>query len=178
MEDIMPAFVVKGAVERSIPESGDFTSREVAEKALAWLQERAPDDLIVWQQDLALDQLREMASHILQKRRSEARVVMRGEAFASTLKAVRAGENPLRAVYVVSDDNTRRAVADMTADDLLFVSRGYMKQSNRLKLEGYFFKELAKRVPDGQTVKDVLDSEEFGRLYRSINPTDMEDENG
>lgn len=176
MEDILPAFVVKGAVERYIPDGGDFTSREIAEKALAWLQEHAPTDLLAWQDELAISQLREMASHILSARRREARVVMRQEAFASTLTLVRGGENPLKTVYVVNDSNTRRAVGDMTAQDLLFVAQSYMKRANQARLEGFFFKELAKRVPDGQTVKDVLDSEEYGRLYRSI--TAQEEGNG
>lgn len=176
MEDIRPAIIVKNAVEQAIPEHGDFTSREVAEKALAWLEEHAPEHLSEWQHDLALGQLREVASHTLAKRRAEARQLMRREQFDTTVKAVFAGENPLKAVYVIDDTNTRRAVADMTAADLLFVASSYTKQANRMTLEAAFFKEVAKRIPAGSTVKDVLDSEEYGRLYRSI--TQEETSNG
>lgn len=176
MEDIKPRIIVRNAVIAAIPDHGDFTSREAGEKALAWLEEHEPEALEEWQRELALSQLREVASHILADRRAVARQVMRAEAVQKHAADLRAGENPLKQVYVVSMDNTRRAVGDMTADDLMFVAKSYTDQANRLGLEAAFFKQLAKRVGPGQTVKDVLDPEEFSRLYRSI--IKEEDSNG
>jgi hypothetical protein len=168
MDDIRPAIIVKNAVEQAIPEHGDFTSREVAEKALAWLEEHAPEHLSEWQHDLALGQLREVASHTLAKRRAEARQLMRAEKFDNFVAAVRAGENPLSQMYVIDDSNTRRQVGDMTNADLSYVATSYGSQAARLSMEAMFFKQLAKQVPTGKTVKDVISDEEFTRLYQSI----------
>lgn len=93
---------------------------------------------------------------------------MRGERVHNMVAAITAGEDPLSSVYVVDETYTRRAVGDMTADDLLFVAASYTKQARKLTLEAAFFKELAKIVPPGETVRTVLDNEKFAQLYRSI----------
>jgi hypothetical protein len=93
--------------------------------------------------------------------------------FAAAARAAEAG-NPqplkqgfLQAVYVIDNDNNRKALKDMKAEDLDFVAASYEDRAKTQMFEAAFFRALAKKVGYGK-VEDNFDNMTLSELHSQI----------
>lgn len=88
--------------------------------------------------------------------RSYARHNGKASVFADAVRAAEAGDDkPLRlgflqAVYVINGDNDRKALKDMTAEDVLFVAASYDNRAQSALLEAAFLRAVAKKIGKGR----------------------------
>lgn len=73
----------------------------------------------------------------------------------------------LQAVYVINAENDRKALGDMTAEDVLYVSAGYDRRARSAKLEAEFLRQLAAKIGNGR-VRDMFDNVELADLRNKI----------
>lgn len=101
--------------------------------------------------------------------RSYARHNGPASVFADAVKSAEEGDyKPLKvgflqAVYVINPDNDRKALKDMTAQDVLFVASSYDNRAKSALLEAAFFRAVAKKVGKGR-VADSFNNVQLAEL--------------
>lgn len=70
----------------------------------------------------------------------------------------------LQAVYVVDSENTRKALRDMTADDVMFVASRYDDRAKSAQLDAAFLRAVAKRIGKQRLVGDVYNNTQLDDL--------------
>lgn len=149
------------------PYSPPIVAGEIVEKLRAndpellmgWLDEQA--DHFVWQA-------------INDRDRSRRAVTVhraKGKAFGAAAEAHKAGDSTtlrrfLDAPYTV-EDGTRRPLADLNRDDLLFVANGYQARANENALKASFMTALAKKVGKG-VVADHFTEDQLSSMFESL----------
>jgi hypothetical protein len=100
--------------------------------------------------------------------RSHARMTAKRRAFRDAAESGDAAalSGFLHAEYQVAD-GTYRPLADLTADDLLFVEQGYADEIASRKFEKAFIAALRKRVGT-ETVGDVFTEEQITAIRRNL----------
>lgn len=159
------------AIEQAIPD-GDYTAPLVAADLVDRLRAEDPDLLSGWLELKAAVFLADAVARRSNSRRQAARVAAPRRAFAEAARSFSADGDatvlrPFAAEYVVDEDNTRRTVARMTAEDCRFVAGRYDETARQAKLEASFHRAVAKKV-GVQTVGDVFTEEQYVAMYRSV----------
>lgn len=101
--------------------------------------------------------------------RSYARHNGPASVFADAVKAAEEGDyKPLRvgflqAIYVINIDNDRKALKDMTAEDVLFVAKSYDHRAKSALLEAAFFRAVARKIGTGR-VADSFNNVQLAEL--------------
>lgn len=70
-------------------------------------------------------------------------------------------------LLVVAEGNVRKRLAEMTAQDCLFVAEGYEQRSKSAELEALFWRAVAKKA-GRRLVGDVFTEESLASMRRSI----------
>lgn len=159
------------AIEEAIPD-GDYTAPLVAADLVDRLRAEDPDLLIGWLELKAAVFLADAVARRSNSRRQAARVSAPRKAFAEAARSFGSSGDaavlrPFAAEYVVDEDNTRRSVARMTAEDCRFVAGRYDETARQAKLEASFHRAVAKKVGSA-TVGDVFTEEQYVAMYRSV----------
>lgn len=161
------------AVLEGFTPEGDFVASEVTDQAFTWLEANDPQLLAEWTREVARQTMRAYYRHHILSERSRWARSARSRAFRTAAEATEeTGDfTPLAAFsfsYVVNEEALRRRVAEMTADDHRFVATKYEQSADRILMLAAFHREIAKRIPEGETTADVMDEETYSKIYASI----------
>lgn len=105
--------------------------------------------------------------------RSYARHNGPASVFADAARTAEEGDDkPLRlgflqAVYVINSDNDRKALKDMTAEDVLFVAASYDNRAKSALLEAAFLRAVAKKIGKGR-VADSFNNVQLAELRARV----------
>lgn len=163
---------MNAAIEDAIPEGVDYTAPLVAADLVEKLRATDPDLLIGWLELKAAVFLADAVARRSNSRRSAARSAAPRKAFAEAARSFAdSGDvavlSPFAAEYVVDEENTRRTVARMTAEDCRFVAGRYDETARQAKLEASFHRAVAKKL-GLRVVGDVFTEEQYLTMYRSV----------
>lgn len=159
------------AIENAIPD-GDYTAPLVAADLVDRLRAEDPDLLTGWLELKAAVFLADAVARRSNSKRQLARVGAPRRAFAEAARSFGSDGDavvlrPFAAEYVVDEENTRRAVAQMTGADHLFVAARYEDTEKRAKLEKSFHRAVAKKVGNKLTT-EVFSEDQYLTMYRSV----------
>lgn len=159
------------AVEDAIPE-GDYVASVVAADLVDRLRAEDPDLLAGWLHLKAPVILANVVARRSNSRRQAARIGAPRRAFAEAARSFASDGDvrvlsPFAAEYVVDEENTRRTVAHMTADDCRFVAARYEESARISKLEAAFHRAVAKKI-GARSVGEVFTEEQYLEMYRSV----------
>ncbi|MGW5636693.1 hypothetical protein [Streptomyces sp. NPDC003832] len=158
------------AVEAAIP-AGDYVASVVAADLVERLRSEDPELLAGWLDLKAAVILADVVARRSNSRRQATRIGAPRKAFAEAARSFGDGDitalRPFAAEYVVDEGNTRRSVANMTADDCRFVASKYEDAARISKLEAAFHRAVAKKI-GGQLVGEVFTEGQYLEMYRSV----------
>lgn len=162
---------MNAAIEEAIPD-GDYVAPLVAADLVDRLRVEDPDLLTGWLDVKASVFLADAVARRSNSRRQAARVAAPRKAFAEAARSFAdTGEaavlRPFAAEYVVDEENTRRAVARMTAEDCRFVAGRYDETARQAKLEASFHRAVAKKI-GARVVGEVFTEEQYVAMYQSV----------
>ncbi len=151
--------------------SGPYVSRVVAAQIVEKLSVTDPDLLNGWLHAQAEQLVWQAINDRDRSLRAHARTATGRAAFAVASAAHDCGDSSslrgfLEAPYVV-EDGTRRRLADLRADDLLFVAAGYEAAARKNAMHAVFMRALAKKVGAGR-VADHFTNDSLADLWRSL----------
>lgn len=150
---------------------GPYVARVAAEHVVEKLRATDPDLLGGWLDQQAEHFVSQMILDRDRSMRSAARVSARPRAFAADAEAAEAGDRTRLAKWLtvpfVVADGSRKRLADMAKDDLLFASDGYAARAQENKLTAAFLKAIARKVGAG-TVKDHYSDEQLSVMWSSL----------
>jgi len=138
----------------------------VAARIVTKLRATDPDLLAGWLDLGAAGWLCEAIGHIDRSARSRARAVAGRSAFAEGA-AVGDVTGFLTIRYVIDDEQTRKPLAHLGRDELLYVAKSYDAAAKTSQMEAAFFRALAKQVGTG-TVADHFTEQQITDMRRSI----------
>jgi hypothetical protein len=145
--------------------TGDFIAGVEAERFIAELQAREPEELARWLHDRGVEIIRIHLARGERSQRAKAFSMASRRAFAT---AAAAGEVELFSLpFVINPEQVRRPLADMTGADCSFVSEGYKTSGNHSLAVAAFFRELANKT-GRRKVRTVMSEVECARLLESF----------
>lgn len=144
--------------------TGDFTMAEVADQFVAEMRAEDPATLEAWMDAHARRILTQMLSHSERGVRASAiRSGLRSKWVAPT----KAELTLMRITFTIDAANTRRPLADMRAEDLLFAGAAYAATADQSARMATFMRALAKKV-GSRTVSEVFTEERLAEMLRSF----------
>jgi hypothetical protein len=155
-----------------VPE-GEYVAQLVAQNIVNVLLEEDKDLLIGWLTLKAPAILTDVIVRRSNGRRHTLKIHRQRDEFSQAAEKYEKDRDPahLRPFtfeYVVSSDNLRRKVGQMTAGDCLFVADMYDDLARNAKMRSAFHRAVARRLAPGQTVEDAFTEEAYLRMYHSI----------
>lgn len=161
-------------VDARKPTAGDYVLAVHAAKLVNEMWEVDPDLLYGWLGLNAIHFVTQVLGDQERSDRGRSNLDAPRSAFAGAAKRFKDGDKealkPFDFRFVVSGNNVRRRLGDMTKADHLFVADEHEKRSNAARFEEAFHRAIAKRIPDGKTTEDVLSEEEYLRFRDSFHP--------
>lgn len=151
---------------------GPYESPVAAQRIVAKLRATDPDLLNGWLDSQAEHFVWQAINDRDRSVRSRVRTQARRTAFANAAEAFQSGGGKqaltsfLRMPFVV-EDGTRKALADMTADDLNFAADEYERAEHEAAMNRAFLRALSKKVGD-DTVSDHFTEEALARMWSSL----------
>lgn len=152
----------------------DYIAAVEAERFLSWMRKTHPAELEEWMTSRAVQFITVEFSRQERQDRAIALRQASRRAFATAAEMFTAtGDSDavtlFAAPFVVSVDERRRPLADMTAEDCRFAGRRYVLHGRRYLAIGAFFAALSKKVGT-KTVAAVMSEAECERLFASFCP--------
>lgn len=159
------------AVEDAIPE-GDYVASVVAAELVEHLREQDPELLSGYLHLKAAVILADVVARRSNSKRQAARSGAPRRAFAEAASSFATDGDvkvlsPFAVEYVVDESNTRRAVANMTADDCRFVAAKYEDAARISKLEAAFHRAVGKKI-GSKVIGEVFTEGQYLEMYRSV----------
>jgi hypothetical protein len=165
----MSAERVEGLLDEAA-EDAEFIPAVSAAKLAAGLREQDPASLSEWLDMHAEEFLTEALQRRIKGSRASALRRAKARAFGEAASAAASGDTEALAhfsvLYVVSADNTRRRVGDMTGGDHRFVSASYGASGRHDLMLEAFHLAVAKKVGRRRTA-DAMTEEQYDALLRS-----------
>ena len=151
----------------------EYVPAVVAAELVDYLTEHDPDLLDGWLREMATALLTDVIGVKARAARARSQRHASASAFAEAAARFDAtgDAEPLsvfRVTCVVSEDNLRRAIGDMTRDDHLYVAESYASSAATAAMEAAFHKAIAKRLTGGKRTSDVMDEATYLRIRESI----------
>lgn len=146
---------------------GDFTLRELVEKALMFLRENDPAVLSQFADLMMFSTLHEFYRKKLRQRRRRLRRLALEEDFADAVADGAWTRSTFSEVIRIDSKDTMRRVSDMTGADHQFVADGYQASGQRDLLMAAFHRRVARLVGTKKTA-DVMSEEEYLRLLQTV----------
>lgn len=150
-----------------------YNAAEVADEIVQHLLHEDRELLYGWLEGHAAQTIRTAIAQRDASTRAYARTHAPKAAFAEAANAAKGGDpQPLRlgflqAVYVCAADNTRKALKDMTAADVLYVADSYEGRAKQALLEAAFLRAVAKKIGAGR-VADVFNNQQLAELRTKL----------
>ena len=154
--------------------SKGYNAGLIAGQIFERLLEEDRELLYGWLEAHAVNTIRTAITQVDAATRAHARANGPASVFADAAKEAEKGNlNPLKqgflqAVYVINVDNDRKALKDMSADDVLFVAASYDDRARSAKFEAAFFREVAKKIGSGRRVADSFNNVQLAELRNRI----------
>lgn len=155
------------------PEAGPYHSSKKAKEIVAYLRLSDPSLLEGWLQEQAPHLVREMINARDRSRRAYLRATdyQRASVFAKAVQQYEQGDAGALnrwsdTVYVISDGNRKR-LAEMTAEELQYVSSSYESREKSNRMMKAFLRAVAGQIGDGR-VEDYLNEEQLRAMWASI----------
>lgn len=155
---------------------GSYNATVIAHEIVNDLLAGDRELLYGWLQGHAVDSIRRTVAEADAFTRSYARRPRNAplSLFAEAVKSAEGGDSePLRrgflqAVFVVDDADTRMALRDMRANDVLYVADMYDARGQAALMEAAFLKAVAKKVGRNRRVSDVFNNVQLDELRETI----------
>lgn len=151
---------------------GAFTVAHEAEKFLAYMRERHPDELDAWLDERVTIFVAEEMRFVLRSERQRQRQRAGARAFAEA--AAELGEHPtagqldaFKVTYCVNARNEWKPAGEMNAADCNYVAGLYETRGNRALMLGAFHRAVAARLGE-RTVEEVFTRDEYTQLLDSF----------
>lgn len=150
---------------------GPYVSRVVAADVVGKLLANDPDLLDGWLHANAENFVWQMINDRDRSLRSHARQTSGRREFAADAKDHAEGNSAplvrwLTVPFAVAD-GSRKRLAEMTADDLLFAADGYEARARENKMTAAFLKAIARKVKKGK-VSDHFADEQLVAMWESL----------
>lgn len=161
-------------------QGGDYAAPLVANRIITKLRVHDNELLVGWLDLHAAQILTEAIGTRSRSHRSHVRAVASRSKFAVAAKAyTEHGDTQqlaqfMNTEYVVAD-GSRRVLANLTHEDLLYVSNEYRKRARSNGFEGAFMAALAAKVPPGDTVSASLTEQEVVYLRKQLTHRELTD---
>ena len=154
------------------PES-EYVPAVVAAELVDYLREHDTDLLRGWLDSMAVSLLTDVIGLRARATRARAQRHASASAFADAARKFETSRDAevlsvFRVTCVVSEDNLRRAIGDMTRADHLFVAERHDTSARTAQMEAAFHRAIAKRLKGNQRTADVMDEDTYLRLRESI----------
>ena len=159
-------------IEKERPD-GDFKVAEIVSKVMAFLHENDPDVLERFAELMIRETLVSFYRRKLTARRRSLRRSALEAQFRLAMEDVEERQNWFEQVYSIDNDNTMRAVSEMTGADHKFVATRYQASGQRDLLLASFHRRIADVCGTQRTV-DAMSEAEYERMFRVV--VRMEDE--
>jgi hypothetical protein len=159
------------AIKRAVPKRGGWVASDVAQKLVATLEENDVDLLHGWLAENSRSIMTDYVSRVMTSRPASRPKTAIKSAFNDAVTSptpAAAVSRWLSSTYAVADDNTRKALGEMTKDDLLYVADRHERRAKENQFEAIFFQVLARRVPKGKVVDDVLSEKQIVNVREGI----------
>lgn len=164
---------VRAVVDEEIEKAGDtYIAGIVAAKVVERLRRDDPELLTKFLDQHATAIITRMVGDISRSQRTHARYTSGRKQYAKALERHEAGEPQalsawLDTMYVVTTDEQRKRLRDMTKEDLEYAVRDYTNRARINALQAMFLKALANKV-GARTVGEVFDDEELAGMWASL----------
>lgn len=152
---------------------GDFVAAIEAEKFVAFMAKKHPQELVDWQQARSVYfATREIGDWCRNDRARTTRQAS-SRAFADVAQRFEDGDDEgelaaaFRARYVIDDDDTRRHLGDMTGTDHLYVAQDYEASGQRDLMLAAFHRQVAKKLGNRRTA-EVFTEAAYTELLDSV----------
>lgn len=147
---------------------GPYVSRIVANHIVEKLEVTDPELLDGWLRVHAETLIWQAINDRDRSTRAKARATAGGRRFAAAAESgdIEQVARFLNVPYVV-EDGSRKRLADLTKDDLLFVADAYDRRASENAMNSAFLKALAKKVGKGR-VADQFTDEQLADMWRSV----------
>lgn len=156
----------------AIPDEGEFKAMDVAEKVLLEVEQHDPELLTGWLKAQALSII---SNQVTMRRGYLVRQATRQKPTKfqeAAKKFEETGEEEPLSVFTqtiaVSSDNLVRRVGRLTKADCTWISDQRTKAAKTLAFEGAFYAAVAKKIPDGKVLEDVMTEVEFLQLREGL----------
>jgi hypothetical protein len=168
---------IRRVIDEEIEGSGPtWSSGSVAIRVVERLQREDPELLTKWLNLLAVQIIRTEITAIAKELRSEAKRITEskgGSIFSAAVSKYEGGDKTalgawLNTIYIVNNENQRRRLRDMDAEDLLFAATDYTNRAQVNAMQAAFLRAIANRLGGARTVGDVFSDEELTKLWRSL----------
>lgn len=175
-------------IERTLPD-GDWRSIGIAHQVVDHCMNHDPELLagFLWERRHQI--LRELITRRCDQDRGRLRAQGRIQAFNDAARAAVDHGDPdltpsassrygvFTKCFIVTDDNLRRPIGDMTPDDNLYVATQYERTVRQAERDRAFFQRMAKEIKNrhGQVVRDVFTEEEWLRVYQGVTGREIPD---
>jgi hypothetical protein len=150
---------------------GPYVSRAVAEHVVEKLRATDRELLSGWLDAQAEHFVWQLINDRDRSTRSHARASSKPNAFNKDAKATGGGDRASLARWLtvpfVVEDGSRKRLADMSKDDLLFVGDAYDAQARENKMTAAFMRAIARKVGT-KTVKDHYTDEQLSVMWQSL----------
>jgi hypothetical protein len=150
---------------------GPYVSRVVAEQVVTKLRATNPDLLQGWLDSQAEHFIWQLIIDRDRSTRSHVRRTAKAVAFAADAEAAEAGDTNrlIRWMNVpyVTEDGSRKRLAVMRKNDLLFVADGYEAQARENKLHAAFMRAIARKVGNKE-VGEVYTDRQLTTMWNSL----------
>lgn len=152
---------------------GPYVPRVAATEIVGKLRANDPDLLAVWLDGQAEHFVWQAINDRDRSRRGRGAFVSRSTTFREVAGQHAAGDSSalrsfLAAPYTVAD-GTRRPLADLRRDDLLFVAEHYEGRARENGFKAAFMRALSKKVKT-DTVGQHFTDEQLARIWDSLSP--------
>lgn len=167
---------MKAKIEELTPTEG-YVSALLAQTIVTHLRKHDPELLAGWLNDRAVQILREEINRRDRGRRAHLRRIVGRSVFHDAVLAHESGDSgPLEAISrgnwlestIVIEDNIRKPLAKLTANDLKYAADSYYDRGNKELMIGQFLLQLKRRLAPGEVVEDRFDNETLDRVWRSL----------
>lgn len=155
-----------------VPDS-EYVPAVIAAELVDYLREHDAALLRGWLDAMAVSLLTDVIGLRARAVRARAQRHASSAAFAEAARKFESSRDVdvlsvFRVTCVVSEDNLRRAVGDMTRADHLFVAERHDTSARTAQMEAAFHRAIAKRLKGNQRTADVMDEDTYLRLRESI----------
>ena len=153
---------------------GPYVSRLIANQVVAKLRATDPDLLTGWLDQQAEQIVWQFINDRDRSIRSHARVQSKPRLFATDAEKAEGGDKAslvkwLDVPFAVAD-GSRKRLAVMTGEDLIFASTSYEERARRNRMTASFLRAISRKVASGQ-VKDHYTDGQLSAMWDSLSTT-------